>query len=183
MVQARAPGKVIWSGEYAVVHGSAAVAAALWTLSWDASKGTVAAVMTFLFLYTSILSSLQPIAVRLTSELTVGVGLGSSAAHCVCLAAALLHLAAAIDLPTAGTILHEEKGSQKFPDTDSGVDLDEAKSWQLPDECLPTGDITTVLRAKEEAKFEKLVDEPGLIAVSWSQPCFYCSCSPDHCCI
>jgi len=92
-------------------------------------------------------------------------------------------LAAAIDLPSAGTILHEEKGSQEFPDTDSGVDLDEAKSWQLPDECPPTGDITTVLRAKEEAKFEKLVDEPGLIAVSWSQPCFYCSCSPDHCCI
>jgi hypothetical protein len=37
------------------------------------------------------------------------------------------------------------------------VDLDEAKSWQLPDECLPTGDITTLLRAKEEAKFEELV--------------------------
>jgi hypothetical protein len=37
------------------------------------------------------------------------------------------------------------------------VDLDEAKSWQFPDECLPTGDITTVLRAKEEAKFEELV--------------------------
>jgi hypothetical protein len=34
MVQARAPGKVIWSGEYAVVHGSAAVAAALWTLHY-----------------------------------------------------------------------------------------------------------------------------------------------------
>jgi mevalonate kinase len=39
-----------------------------------------------------------------TSELTVGAGLGSSAAHFVC-------LAAAIDLPTAGTIIHEEKGS------------------------------------------------------------------------
>jgi mevalonate kinase len=34
MVQARAPGKVIWSGEYAVVHGSAAVAAALWTVHY-----------------------------------------------------------------------------------------------------------------------------------------------------
>lgn len=37
------------------------------------------------------------------------------------------------------------------------MDLDEAKSWQLSDECLPTGDITTLLRAKEEAKFEELV--------------------------
>jgi mevalonate kinase len=57
----------------------------------------------------------------------VGVGLGSSAAHCVCLAAALLHLAAAIDLPTAGTIIHEERGSQKFPDTGNWHDVDEKK--------------------------------------------------------
>ncbi len=34
MVLARAPGKVIWSGEYTVVHGSAAVAAALWTVHY-----------------------------------------------------------------------------------------------------------------------------------------------------
>ncbi len=34
MVQARAPGKVNWSVEYAVVHGSAAVAAVLWTVHY-----------------------------------------------------------------------------------------------------------------------------------------------------
>lgn len=46
------------------------------------------------------------------------------------------------------------------------MDLDEAKSWQLPDECLPTGDITTLLRAKEEAKFEELVGmSQGLLHV------------------
>ncbi len=83
---------------------------------------------------------------RLTSELTVGVDLGSSAAHCVC-------LAAAIDLPTAGSIIHEERGSQKFPDTGNWHDVDENKldlinKWAFGGEhiidCCPSGIDNTV---------------------------------------
>jgi mevalonate kinase len=36
---------------------------------------------------------------------------------------------------------------------------DEARSWQqLPDECLPKSDIASVVRTKEEAKLEELVE-------------------------
>jgi mevalonate kinase len=46
------------------------------------------------------------------------------------------------------------------PDSDDEHEhKDEARSWQqLPDECLPKSDIASVVRTKEEAKLEELVE-------------------------
>ncbi|EPS72262.1 mevalonate kinase [Genlisea aurea] len=158
-VRARAPGKIILAGEHAVVHGSAAVAAAidLYTyvslrfptpedndeelklhlkdmgleFSWPVGKiketmpelggvpgsipsysleamkaiaslveeqsipedntGLISGISAFLWLYTSIHGN-KPAKAVVTSELPLGSGLGSSAAFCVALSAALLSL-------------------------------------------------------------------------------------------
>ncbi|XP_077239141.1 mevalonate kinase [Tasmannia lanceolata] len=163
-VSARAPGKIIISGEHAVVHGSTAVAAAidLYTtasirisegddgllelqlkdtglvFSWpiqrikemfselgvplsssspssspelmklisilveeqnipEAKSGLASGVSAFLWLYTSI-HGFKPAAVSITSDLPLGSGLGSSAAFCVSLAAAMLASSGALGL-------------------------------------------------------------------------------------
>ncbi|KAJ0981032.1 hypothetical protein J5N97_009287 [Dioscorea zingiberensis] len=157
-VRARAPGKIILSGEHAVVHGSTAVAAAIdlhtyvsfrlhapsdnddglielelkdfglafsWSSqrlrelfselgSWsprscsteclkvitslveelsfpEAKIGLSSGVSAFLYLYTSIVG-FRPGKVRVTSELPLASGLGSSASFCVSVSAALLAL-------------------------------------------------------------------------------------------
>ncbi|KAF3454454.1 hypothetical protein FNV43_RR04901 [Rhamnella rubrinervis] len=157
-VKARAPGKIILTGEHAVVHGSTAVAASIdlctyvslrfptlsdnddtlrlqlkdmaLEFSWSISKlkaalpdlgfpfsstptsccieslkllavlveeqnipeekiGLASGASAFLWLYSSILG-FKPATVVVTSELPIGSGLGSSAAFCVALSAALL---------------------------------------------------------------------------------------------
>ncbi|XP_057439398.1 mevalonate kinase [Lotus japonicus] len=157
-VQARAPGKIILSGEHAVVHGSTAVASSisLYTyvslrfstpsdnqdllklqlkdpaleFSWpitriqqvfpesaavlsstpascsvecaksiaalveeldipEAKIGIASGISAFLWLYSSI-QGFKPATVVVSSELPLGSGLGSSAAFCVAMAAALL---------------------------------------------------------------------------------------------
>ncbi|CAB4285292.1 unnamed protein product [Prunus armeniaca] len=165
-VKARAPGKIILSGEHAVVHGSTAVASSidLYTyvslrfptpsdnddalrlqlkdvgleFSWpigrikealsekdipnssvptscsieslrslaalvdelkipEAKIGLGAGVLAFLWLYSSI-QGYKPATVVITSELPLGSGLGSSAALCVALSAALLSFSDSVNL-------------------------------------------------------------------------------------
>nr|AOV62770.1 mevalonate kinase [Morus alba] len=177
-VKARAPGKIILSGEHAVVHGSTAVAASidLYTyvtlrfptpsddddnlklqlkdlaleFSWpigrikeelsglgcpDSSIATSCSIETakvlaalveeqnipeakitlasgvsaFLWLYTSI-QGYKPATIVVTSELPIGSGLGSSAAFCVALSAALLAFSdlVKIDLSHQGWLMFAE---------------------------------------------------------------------------
>ncbi|GMN43821.1 hypothetical protein TIFTF001_013007 [Ficus carica] len=177
-VKARAPGKIILSGEHAVVHGSTAVAASidlytyvtlrfptpsddddtlklqlkdmalefLWPISRikdalsglgcpdsstptscsieatktlaalveeqnipEAKIGLASGVSAFLWLYTSI-QGYKPATVVVTSELPLGSGLGSSAAFCVALSAALLAFSDSvkIDLNHQGWLLFAE---------------------------------------------------------------------------
>ncbi|EXC06576.1 Mevalonate kinase [Morus notabilis] len=177
-VKARAPGKIILSGEHAVVHGSTAVAASidLYTyvtlrfptpsddddnlklqlkdmaleFSWpigrikeelpglgcpDSSIATscsieaakvlaalveeqnipeakitlASGVSAFLWLYTSI-QGYKPATIVVTSELPIGSGLGSSAAFCVALSAALLAFSdlVKIDLSHQGWVMFAE---------------------------------------------------------------------------
>ncbi|KAH7679550.1 Galactokinase/homoserine kinase protein [Dioscorea alata] len=160
-VRARAPGKIILSGEHAVVHGFTAVAAAIdlhtyvyfrlhstsdnddglvelelkdlgLVFSWpsqrlremfselglpsktcspeclkvitslveelsfpEAKIGLSSGVSAFLYLYTSIIGY-RPGKVRVTSDLPLGSGLGSSASFCVSVSAALLALSGAV---------------------------------------------------------------------------------------
>ncbi|XP_027349756.1 mevalonate kinase [Abrus precatorius] len=165
-VKARAPGKIILTGEHAVVHGSTAVASSidLYTyvslrfstpsdseeslklvlkdaaleFSWPISRikaafpesaaplsftpsscsvenaksiaalveeldipeakfGLASGVSAFLWLYSSI-QGIKPATVTVTSELPLGSGLGSSAAFCVALAAALLAVTDSVSL-------------------------------------------------------------------------------------
>ncbi|KAI4349992.1 hypothetical protein L6164_010525 [Bauhinia variegata] len=186
-VKARAPGKIILSGEHAVVHGSTAVAASIdkytyaylrfptpsgilssfivdnddalklqlkdlslefsWSISRikgalpesgslpsstpascsvesaksiaalvdeqnipEAKIGVASGVSAFLWLYLSI-QGFKPATVVITSELPLGSGLGSSAAFCVALAAALLAFtdSVGLDMNQQGWLLFGEK--------------------------------------------------------------------------
>ncbi|KAJ7977989.1 Mevalonate kinase [Quillaja saponaria] len=177
-VKAKAPGKIILSGEHAVVHGSTAVAASidLYTyvslrfptpsddddtltlqlkdmaleFSWPISRikealpassplssiptscsmeyarsiaalveeqnipeakiGLAAGISAFLWLYTSI-QGFKPATVVITSELPLGSGLGSSAAFCVALSAALLAFSdsVSLDINHQGWLVFGEK--------------------------------------------------------------------------
>ncbi|KAJ7973377.1 Mevalonate kinase [Quillaja saponaria] len=177
-VKARAPGKIILSGEHAVVHGSTAVAASidLYTyvslrfptpsdnddtltlqlkdmaleFSWPISRikealpessplsstptscsvestksiaplvveqnipeariGLASGISAFLWLYSSI-QGFKPATVVVTSELPIGSGLGSSAAYCVALSAALLAFSdsVSLDVNHRGWLLFGEK--------------------------------------------------------------------------
>lgn len=177
-VKTKAPGKIILSGEHAVVHGSTAVAASidLFThvslrfpsqtenvdtlqlhlkdvaleFSWSIDKlkealshiccpfssvpssctaesfkslsslvdeqsfpeakiGLVSGAYAFLWLYASILG-FKPATVVVTSDLPLGAGLGSSAAYCVALSAALLALSGSVslDITQKGWLTYKE---------------------------------------------------------------------------
>ncbi|KAK7397218.1 hypothetical protein VNO78_18385 [Psophocarpus tetragonolobus] len=172
-VKARAPGKIILTGEHAVVHGSTAVASSIdlytyvsvrfstpsdeeeslklvlkdvalqfsWPISRirtafpksggsscsvenaksiaalveelnipDPNAGLASGVSAFLWLYSSI-QGFKPATVVVTSELPLGSGLGSSAAFCVALSAALLAFTDSVSVDL------NHQGWLSFPDT------------------------------------------------------------------
>ncbi|XP_042055077.1 mevalonate kinase-like [Salvia splendens] len=214
-VRARAPGKIILAGEHAVVHGSAAVAAAidLYTyvslrfptpednndalqvqfkdvdleFSWPVGKlkevlpelgsksastpsscslettkaiaslvdelnlaesklGLASGISAFLWLYTSIHGD-KPAKVVVNSELPLGCGLGSSAALCVALSAALLSLSDSLKLDFS------HQGWQTFGDSE----LDLVNKWAFEGEKIihgrPSGIDNTVSTFGNMIKF------------------------------
>ncbi|KAH6802474.1 mevalonate kinase [Perilla frutescens var. frutescens] len=214
-VRARAPGKIILSGEHAVVHGSTAVAAAidLYTyvslrfptpednddalklqlkdmdleFSWpvgkikevlpqlgstsgsspsscslettkaiaslveelnlpEANTGLASGISAFLWLYTSIHGD-KPAKAVVTSELPLGSGLGSSAALCVALSAALLALTDFSKLDFS------HQGWQVFGDSE----LDLVNKWAFEGEKIihgrPSGIDNTVSTYGNMIKF------------------------------
>ncbi|PPS06935.1 hypothetical protein GOBAR_AA13703 [Gossypium barbadense] len=74
--------------------------------------GLASGVYAFLWLYTSILG-FKPATVTVSSELPVGAGLGSSAAYCVSLSAALLALSDSVKLDVS------QKGWSTFKETEA----------------------------------------------------------------
>ncbi|MBA0833272.1 hypothetical protein Goarm_017595, partial [Gossypium armourianum] len=74
--------------------------------------GLASGVYAFLWLYTSILG-FKPATVTVSSELPVGAGLGSSAAYCVSLSAALLALSDSVKLDVS------QKGWSTFNETEA----------------------------------------------------------------
>ncbi|EEF49817.1 mevalonate kinase [Ricinus communis] len=213
-VKARAPGKIILSGEHAVVHGSTAVAAALdlytyvsisfpssgndgtlklqlkdlaLEFSWPVAKirealpnlgvpssstptscsieslksisalveeqdipeakiALASGVSAFLWLYTSI-QGFEPATVVVTSDLPLGSGLGSSAAYCVSLSAALLAFSDSVDVDRG------HQGWLKF-----GVpDLELLNKWAFEGEKIihgkPSGIDNTVSTYGNMIKF------------------------------
>ncbi|KAL1546041.1 mevalonate kinase [Salvia divinorum] len=214
-VRARAPGKIILTGEHAVVHGSTAVAAAidLYTyvslrfptpednndalqvqfkdvdleFSWpvgklkevlpelgsksasspsscslettkaiaslveelnlaDAKIGLASGISAFIWLYTSIHGD-KPAKVVVNSELPLGSGLGSSAALCVALSAALLSLSDSLKLDFS------HQGWQTFGDSE----LDLVNKWAFEGEKMihgrPSGIDNTVSTFGNMIKF------------------------------
>ncbi|OAY44097.1 mevalonate kinase [Manihot esculenta] len=213
-VTARAPGKIILSGEHAVVHGSTAVAASinLYTnvtvsiptagnddslklqlkdmaleFSWpigrikealsnlgppssstptscsiesiksisalveeknipEAKIALASGVSAFLWLYTSI-QGFKPATVAVTSELPLGSGLGSSAAFCVALSAALLALSDSVNVDK------QHQGWKMFGESD----LELLNKWAFEGEKIihgkPSGIDNTVSTYGNMIKF------------------------------
>ncbi|XP_065853553.1 mevalonate kinase [Euphorbia lathyris] len=213
-VKARAPGKIILSGEHAVVHGSTAVASSidLYTyvtlsfptsenadtlvlqlkdmsleFSWPISRikeafsnldvpssstptscssksiklisalveeqnipeakiSLASGVSAFLWLYVSI-QGFKPANVVVTSDLPLGSGLGSSAAFCVALSAALLGLSNSVNVDT------KHEGWLMFEDSE----LDLLNKWAFEGEKLihgkPSGIDNTVSTYGNMIKF------------------------------
>uniref|UniRef100_A0A0S3J3S4 Mevalonate kinase n=1 Tax=Hevea brasiliensis TaxID=3981 RepID=A0A0S3J3S4_HEVBR len=214
-VKARAPGKIILSGEHAVVHGSTAVAASinLYTyvtlsfataenddslklqlkdmaleFSWpigrirealsnlgappsstrtscsmesiktisalveeenipEAKIALTSGVSAFLWLYTSI-QGFKPATVVVTSDLPLGSGLGSSAAFCVALSAALLAFSDSVNVDT------KHLGWSIFGESD----LELLNKWALEGEKIihgkPSGIDNTVSAYGNMIKFK-----------------------------
>ncbi|KAL3689875.1 hypothetical protein R1sor_016184 [Riccia sorocarpa] len=100
-------------------------------------KGASGGVEAFLFLYLSILG-LQPLEAVVTSELPVGAGLGSSAAFCVSVSAALLTAARKLELGSGESLWRDIIGT--------GLDL--VNMWAFEGEKIihgkPSGVDNTV---------------------------------------